>query len=118
MRKIYHLGTCDTNRRIIKDLDLKNKKLVFQDIKKESITEEQLEEMKEKIGSYESLFSRRSRSYSKLGLKDKVLTEKDYQKLILSDYTFLLRPVVILNDKIFVGNSKLNIENLNNCLEL
>lgn len=116
MRKIYHLGTCDTNRRIIKELDLKNQNLVFQDIKKENITDEQLDEMKFLSGSYSALFSKRSRSFSKLGLKDKTLSEQDLKDLILSDYTFLQRPVVILNDKIFVGNSRSNIDSLNNSL--
>lgn len=116
MRKIYHLGTCDTNRRIIKELDLKNKNFELQDIKKDAISEEQLEEMKDKIGSYEKLFSKRARNYKKLELKDKNLTENDLKKLILSDYTFLLRPVVIFDDEIFSGNAKNTVNEIFNKL--
>ena len=48
--------------------------------------------------------------YKSMGLKDKALTEKDYKRLILEEYTFLKRPVIIINDKIFVGNAKKTIE--------
>ena len=77
-----------------------------QDIKTQQITAEQLEVMKNFTGSYESLFSRRAMKYKALGLKDVTLTEEDYKKYILEEYTFLKRPVVLLNEKVFVGNSK------------
>ena len=47
MNKIYYLSTCDTCKRIITELELKEKGFVFQDIKTEKITAAQLEEMKE-----------------------------------------------------------------------
>ena len=67
-------------------------------------------------GSYESLFSRRAMKYKSMGLKDKSLSEKDYRQLILDEDTFLKRPVFIVNDKIFVGNSKKTIEALSSAL--
>lgn len=88
----------------------------MQDIKTEKITPAQLDEMKEKTGSYESLFSRRAMKYKEMGLKDKPLTEKDYRQLILDEYTFLKRPVVFVNDKIFVGSEKKTVEALKNTL--
>lgn len=109
MKKIYYLSTCSTCSRIIDELGLKNKKFDFQDIKAEKITPAQLIEMKKLSGSYESLFSRVALKYKSLGLKDKVLKEEDYKKYILEEYTFLKRPVIIIKDKIFIGNSKNNI---------
>ena len=88
----------------------------MQDIKTEKITPAQLDEMKEKTGSYESLFSRRAMKYKEMGLKDKPLTEKGYRQLILDEYTFLKRPVVFVNDKIFVGSEKKTVEALKNTL--
>jgi len=41
-----------------------------------------------------------------MGLKDKKLTEKDYRDLILQEYTFLKRPVVISGKKIYSGSEK------------
>lgn len=82
----------------------------MQDIKTESITPSQLDEMKELSGSYESLFSRVALKYKTLDPKP--MTEKEYRKLILAEYTFLKRPVAIIGKRIFVGNSKKNVENL------
>ena len=84
----------------------------MQDIKTEKITPAQLDEMKALSGSYESLFSRRALKYKELGLKDKPLTEKDYRKYILEEYTFLKRPVVIMGKTIFVGSEKKTVEAL------
>jgi arsenate reductase len=82
----------------------------FQDIKLNKISLAQVEQMKKMSGSYENLFSRRAIKYKSLGLKDKSLSEEDYKNLILEEYTFLKRPVVIINNKIFVGNSKKVVE--------
>lgn len=109
MNKIYHLSTCDTCKRIIKELDLPND-FILQDIKTESITSEQLEEMRALTDSYESLFSKRARLYKELGLKDKNLSDEDFKTYILQHYTFLKRPVILYNGKIFIGNSKKVIE--------
>lgn len=84
-----------------------------QEIKTQSITERQLDEMKTLAGNYEALFSKRSRKYIELGLKDKLLTEDDFQKLILGEYTFLKRPVIIDGKEIFIGSDKKNLERLN-----
>lgn len=107
--KIYYLSTCSTCSRIITELGLKNKKFEFQDIKTEKITPAQLSEMKKMAGSYEALFSRIALKYRAFGLNEKKLGEDDYKKYILEEYTFLKRPVIIMKNKIFVGNSKTNI---------
>ncbi|WP_273273965.1 arsenate reductase family protein [Maribacter polysiphoniae] len=109
MNKIYYLSTCDTCKRIMNELDPLDG-FQLQDIKTAPITPSQLGEMKKLAGSYESLFSKRARLYKEKGLTQKTLNEEDYKKLILEHYTFLKRPVIIFNDKIFVGNSKKVVE--------
>jgi arsenate reductase len=89
----------------------------MQNIKEEKITPAQLQEMKTMAGSYEALFSRRAMKYKELGLKDKKLEEKDYRKFILEEYTFLKRPVTIINDKIFIGSEKKTVEALKKALK-
>lgn len=116
MKKIYHLGNCTTCQAIIKETAIEKKGFEMQDIKSEKITASQLDEMKNMAGSYEALFSRRAIKYKEMGLKDKALAEKDYRKLILEEYTFLKRPVVIMEDKIFIGSDKKNVEALHLCL--
>ncbi len=88
----------------------------MQNIKEEKISAAQLEEMKKKAGSYEALFSRRAIKYKEMGLKDRQLAEKDYKKLILDEYTFLKRPVVLYRDRIFIGSEKKNVQALKEAL--
>lgn len=47
-----------------------------------------------------------------MGLKDKALTENEFKNLILKDYTFLKRPVIIDGERIFIGNQKKNVAEL------
>ncbi|MFI5220543.1 MAG: arsenate reductase family protein [Bacteroidia bacterium] len=108
MKKIYHLSTCSTCQRILKELK-PGKDFVLQDIKTESITEKQIDEMKKMAGSYEALFSRIALKFRAWKLNEKKLTEKDYRKYILQEYTFLKRPVIITSGEIFIGNSPKNI---------
>lgn len=109
MKKIYYLSTCNTCTRIISELHLPEG-FELQDIKTEPITKSQIEQMRELTDSYESLFSKRARLYKELGLKEKYLSEDDYKNYILEHYTFLKRPVIIVNDSIFIGNSKKTVE--------
>ena len=117
MKKIYHLGNCTTCQGIIKETSLDKFGFNMQDIKVEKITPAQLDEMKKMAGSYEALFSRRALKYKSLGLKDVQLSEKDYRKYILDEYTFLKRPVVRINDKIFIGSEKKTIEALKKAVQ-
>tara|TARA_R110000796_G_scaffold250788_2_gene380524 strand:- start:9445 stop:9795 length:351 start_codon:yes stop_codon:yes gene_type:complete len=105
MKKIYYLSTCDTCQRILKELQPLDD-FVLQDIKTDAITDNQLKEMYSLTGSYEALFSKRARLFREQGLHEKLLTENDYKNLILEHYTFLKRPVILVEDQIFIGNSK------------
>ena len=112
MRKVYYLSTCTTSKRIIDTLELRNKDFVFQDIKFEAVTEKQLTEMYSLAGSYEALFSKIARKYKELGLKNLNLHEEDFKKYILAEYTFLKRPVVIIDQQIFIGSNMANVQHL------
>tara|TARA_R110002096_G_scaffold74101_2_gene175795 strand:- start:46016 stop:46369 length:354 start_codon:yes stop_codon:yes gene_type:complete len=105
MKKIYHLASCSTCQRIIKEIN-PGSEIVLQDIKSEAISEQELDEMAKMAGSYEALFSRRAMKYRSLGLNERELSEDEYRKWILEEYTFLKRPVIISENQIFIGNSK------------
>ena len=115
MKKIYHLSSCSTCKRILNELK-PSSAYILQDIKQDPITEEQLDEMFELAGSYEALFSKRAQLYKEKNLKDEKLDEDNFKNLILEHYTFLKRPVIINNDQIFIGNSKSTIEAAKNAL--
>ena len=109
MKKAYFLSTCSTCKKIIDQIE-SPESFQMQDIKTSSITAEQTEEMRELAGSYEALFSRRAMKFRSMDLHEKTLTEENYKALIIDEYTFLKRPVFIVDDKIFVGNAKKTVE--------
>ncbi|QWX83402.1 hypothetical protein H0I23_13190 [Cellulophaga sp. HaHaR_3_176] len=108
MKKIYYLSTCDTCKKILKELQPLDG-FELQDIKSDAVSAVQIEEMFKLSGSFEALFSKRARLFRERGLHEKTLSENDYMNLILNHYTFLKRPVIIFDDKIFIGNSKKEI---------
>ncbi len=104
MRKVYYLSSCDTCKRVMDEIGIPSS-FIKQDIKVQGITEEELDELFNLTDSYEELFSRRAKLYQEKSLKDENLLEEDYKDLILEHYTFLKRPVIVNNDKIFIGSS-------------
>lgn len=110
MKKVYFLQTCDTCRRILKEVNLED--FEKQEIKENPITTVQLEELYALTKSYEALFNKRAKLYREMGLKEQELTEEDFRMYILEEYTFLKRPVFIIDNQIFVGNSKKVVEAL------
>ncbi|MGJ8759962.1 MAG: arsenate reductase family protein [Polaribacter sp.] len=110
MKKVYFLQTCDTCRRILKEVNTDG--FERQEIKTNNLTADQLEEMYAISGSYEALFNKRAKLYKSMDLKNQTLSEADYRQFLLGEYTFLKRPVFIVDEEIFIGNSKKVIEAL------
>ena len=104
MKKVYFLQTCDTCRRILKEVNVSD--FEQQEIKTTPVSVAQLEVMHQLSGSYEALLNKRAKLYTEMGLKNKILSESDCKQLILDAYTFLKRPVFIVENEIFIGNSK------------
>lgn len=115
MYKVYYLSSCSTCIRILKEINIHNFQL--QDIKFEAITEQQLDQMYQSTQSYEVLFNKRAMKYKSRGLKSKNLQEEDFRRLILEEYTFLKRPIFLIGQQIFIGNSKKTILDLKYYLE-
>ena len=110
MKKVYFLQTCDTCRRILKEVNLDG--FEKQEIKANPVTVNQLEEMYKMSNSYEALFNKRAKLYKSMDLKNQEINEADYRQFLLDEYTFLKRPVFIVDKEIFIGNSKKEIERL------
>ena len=82
----------------------------MQDIKTDNIEAEALDNLAKEHGSYEALFSKRAMKFRAMGLHERVVLEQEFRELILSEYTFLKRPVIIVDEASFVGNSKKVVE--------
>jgi len=105
MKKIYFISTCTTCKIIIKKWNISEsiKKI---DLKKHPLKESDLEELFNISKSYESLFNKRAVLFRHMKKNFKKINEKDYKKMLLSHYSFLKRPVLLINGKLFIGNSR------------
>ncbi len=104
MRRIYYLSTCDTCAKILAEVK-PPKDVELVDIKATNIEGDVLDWLKGKIGSYEEMFSKRALKYRSMGLNEMKLSENDYRKYMLEEYTFLRRPFIIYDDNVWIGNS-------------
>lgn len=104
--KFFTLPTCKTCQRIDADLQPADCGAEIRDIKASGVTAEEVDAMKAHAGSYEALFSRRAMKFRSMGLHEMDLSEQDFRKYILEEYTFLKRPVMWIEGELFVGNTK------------
>lgn len=104
MKKVYYLSSCSTCQRILAQWKV-DESFELQDIKTDKITPAQIDTMISMAGSAAALFSQRALKYRAMGLHERELSEKEMRQLILDEYTFLSRPVLIVDDAIFVGNA-------------
>lgn len=111
MKKIYTLSSCDSCAKMLKAAK-PTKDIEIIDIKSKGIDEKDLNYAAKQLGSYAALFSKRAVKYRELGLHEKTLTEKEMKDLILKEYTFLLRPLTIIDGKVTIGKANASLESL------
>ena len=105
MKRIYHLSSCSTCKRILKEIN-PDSTVELVDIKIQNIDASTLDWIKSKVGSYEALFSKKAQKYRLQGLHERQLLEDDYRSLLLKEYTFLKRPFCIHGENVSIGNTK------------
>ncbi len=108
--KFYYLPQCSTCQKVLAQLNANS--LDLQDIKLNKIPARDLDAMAKIVGSYEALFSRKAIKYRTLGLNSKTLSEEEYRSLILSEYTFLKRPVLFTGNKVVAGYTKAAVDEM------
>lgn len=116
MRRIYTLKTCSTCVRILKTIDPTSDFEII-NIKEQAISADDLDAIKSKVGSYEAIFSKKSQKYKLLGERAKTLKEGDFRDLMLQEYTYLKRPFILIDDEVFIGNSKETVEQAKSKME-
>lgn len=116
MKKCIYLSTCDTCRKIIKAAEL-SQDFEMHDLKKMPLLTSDLEFLRTKVDGYIDLVNKRSRRIKALGLNLGQLSEKELKQYLIAEYTFLKRPVFIINEQVFIGNSKSTVESLMKYLE-
>jgi arsenate reductase len=102
--KVFYLSTCNTCKLIMKGWDLKD--LILQDLKVEGISPSELDFLRTRVSLYEDLLNKRARLLREYTLSEDDNREDQIRDLILSHYSFLKRPILVLQNQIFVGNSE------------
>jgi arsenate reductase len=86
------------------------KDVQLREIKSEPLSEEEVDRLAKKAGSYEAIFSKRARKFREFGLHEKNLSEKDFRHYLLEDYTFLKRPVFETDKEAVAGNARKQVD--------
>ena len=115
MKTVFYIRNCNTSKRIIKEAGIE-KDFELRDIKEQRLTQEEVDTLAALAGSYRALFSKNARKYREYKLHLKNLSEDDYRSLIIEDYTFLKRPTIVIDDKIFIGSQRNTVKELENYL--
>ena len=105
MNRLYYLSTCSTCKKILNSWKL-NKSIKLIDVKKNPVSLKELAYMYSLSKNYEELFNKRALLFREIKKDSKNITEEVYKELILKHYSFLKRPILIINNTLFIGNSK------------
>jgi len=112
----FCLSTCKTCQRVQEELGSLLDDVKVQNVKEQNIDAKALDFAKEKTGSYESLFNKRAMKYRSQGLNKKEISDAEFRELILGEYTFMKRPLAIVDGEVYAGHAKKTLEGLKEAL--
>lgn len=115
--KVWYLKTCSTCQRILKELGLNEDNAELINIKETALTEDEIDLFYSFTGSYKALINGRSMQFRQRGIKSSDIDEDKARELLLDHYAFLKRPVIQVDDQLFVGNSKNVVNQLKEVLK-
>ena len=102
---LFGISNCDTVRNARKWLEQAAIPYLFQDVREQPLTQEQLQQWAEQVG-WETLFNKRSTSFRALDEHSKThLNECSALALIQTTPTLMKRPVLVSPSHILVGFS-------------
>lgn len=87
--------------------------LNYVDVKTTRVGKITLQQLSDKLGGIEKLFSKRALKYRAMGLHLRTLTDEEMLDLMHEEYTFIKRPVLVTaNGMVLAGFSKKQYEAL------
>lgn len=111
--EVYGLPHCTTCQRALQYLRDRGVSISrFRDLKAEPLQRSEVEELARRIGGSEKLFSRRAMKYRQMGLHERHLTDDDLLRLMVEEYTFVMRPVIVHGDRAIAGFSTKRLDEL------
>jgi arsenate reductase len=102
--EMYGLPHCTTCQKALKELAARGVAVArFRDVKEERLSEAEVRALAAKVGSPDAMFSRRALKYRAMGLHEKELSEEDLVRLMVEEYTFVTRPVIVAGERATAG---------------
>lgn len=98
MVQIYGIKTCGSVKKAIAFLESKNIAYTFIDLKKQGVTQEDIESWLQDV-SLDVLLNKKGTTYKKLGLKDLNLGHKAMKEWLVKEPMLIKRPVIVCNSK-------------------
>jgi len=109
--KIYHKSTCITCKKVITEIERMNADIEKRDFFKDPFSEIELKKIiKMTRKNPIELLRKRDKMYKELDLDNNKKTDAQLIKLMVKYPGLLMRPIVIIKNKAFVG--KVNVKNL------
>lgn len=100
----YWSPNCTTCQKAKRRLDRHRVSVTkFRDIKEEPLEREEVEKLVKMLGGASELFSRRAVKYREMKLNERELSDAEMIDLMTTDYTFLKRPILVINGKATAG---------------
>lgn len=98
---LENCSTCRKAKRYLERHDIKNYKT--RDIKENPLTRDEIVNLSKMLGGAENLFSRRAVKYREMKLNEREITATEMIDLMAGEYTFLKRPVLVIDGKAVAG---------------
>ena len=100
----YWLPNCTTCQKAVRRLERHRVSVTrFRDIKEEPLVREEVEKLAKMLGGANELFSRRAIKYREMKLNERELSEEEMIDLMATEYTFLKRPILVVDGKASAG---------------
>ena len=97
--ELYWLPHCSTCQKAKTFLEEKGIRFTLvRDMKAEPLSEAEVQRLVQAVGNEDLLFSKRAMRFRQWGLHDKTLAPNDLLDLMVKEYTFIKRPVVIFSN--------------------
>lgn len=102
--KFYWLENCSTCKKAKNFIERHGiREFELRDIKENPLLREEIENLAKILGGADELFSRRAIKYREMKLSERTLSNEEMFDLMTEEYTFLKRPILVINDQAIAG---------------
>jgi len=109
--RVYHKSTCITCKKAITEIERMNADVEKRDFFKDPFSEAELKKIIKMTGKKpQEMLRKRDKMYKELDLDNKKKTDAQIIKLMVKYPGLILRPIIIIKNKAFVG--KIDVKSL------